>query len=164
MTGNPEAASMHCTSASTLGRSYTLYYEGVVCICDVWCIRNSSDGFRLKHPSLDSSFSIQTVRIDLPLGDKTVTSCLVNTTLQFASHMGPTPTSVLVKEKMMYTVVGNYDANCGIGSVAVADDLSICTFAVPTLIFEALVVGGPYGYDGAMYWCVALEYTMPVSF
>ena len=65
--------------------------------------------------------------------------------------MGPTPTSVLVKEVIMYPVVGNYYSNCGIGSVAVADDLSTCTFAVPALICEALVLGGPYGADGAIY-------------
>ena len=58
----------------------------------------------------------------------------MNTTVHFASHMGPTPTSVLVKEGMMYTVFGNSDAKCGIGSVAVDDDLYTCLFAVPTLI------------------------------
>ena len=31
-TGNPAAACMYCTSASTLGRSYTLCAAGVVCL------------------------------------------------------------------------------------------------------------------------------------
>ena len=155
---------MYCTSASTLGRSYLLYNEGVVCLFGVFSFSNYSVGFRANHHSLGSFFSLQPVRICLPSGDKTVTSCLVNTTLQFASHMGPTPTSVLVKEGMMYPVVGNSDANSGIGSVAVADDLYICPFTVPTLICEALVVGGPCSADGATYRCVAPESTTPVFF
>ena len=80
-----------------------------------------------------------------------MTACLVNTTVQFASHMGLTPTRVLVKEGMMYPVVGNCDTNCGIGSVALDDDLSNFPIAVTTLIYEALVLGGPCGSDGAMY-------------
>ena len=64
--------------------------------------------------------------------------------------MGPTPTSVLVKYVMMYPVVGNYSANCGTGSVEVADDLSTCPVAVPTLICQALLLGGPCGADGAI--------------
>ena len=64
--------------------------------------------------------------------------------------MGPTPTSVLVKYGMMYPVVGKYSANCGIGSVSVADNLYTCPVYVPTLIFEALVLGGPCGSDGSM--------------
>ena len=65
--------------------------------------------------------------------------------------MDLTPTIVLVKEGMMYLVVGKYDANCGIGTVDVAENLSTCPFSVPTIICEALVLGGPYGADGAMY-------------
>ena len=64
--------------------------------------------------------------------------------------MGPTPTSVLVKEIMMYPVVGKSAANCGIGSVAVAEDLSIFPVAVTTIICEAIVLVGPCGTDGAM--------------
>ena len=64
--------------------------------------------------------------------------------------MGSTPTIVLVKDGMMYTVVGKSAANCGIVSVAVADDLSTCLVAAPTLICEVLVLGGPCGADGAM--------------
>ena len=79
-----------------------------------------------------------------------MTSFLVNTTVQSASHMGTTPTSVLVEEGMMYPVAGKSDSNYGIGSVSVADDLSTCKFAVPTLICAALVLGGPYGDDGAI--------------
>ena len=51
---------------------------------------------------------------------------------------------------MMYPVVRKYAANCGIDSVAVIDDLSICTVYVPTLICEALLLGVPYGADGGM--------------
>ena len=79
-----------------------------------------------------------------------MTSCLVKTTVQSALQMGPTPTSVLVKEGMMYPVVGKYDSNCGIGSIAVADDFSTCPSALPTIIVEALVSGGPRGADGSM--------------
>ena len=64
---------------------------------------------------------------------------LVNTTVQCASHMVPTPTSVLVKEGIIYPVVGKSDTNWGIGSIAVSDNFSTCPFAVPTLIVEALV-------------------------
>ena len=59
--------------------------------------------------------------------------------------MGPTPTRVLTKDSMMYPVVGKYATNCGIGIVGVADDLSTCPVAVPTLICGALVLGGPCG-------------------
>ena len=72
-----------------------------------------------------------------------MTYCLVNNTVQSASHMGPTPTGVLVKDGIMYRVVGKYATNGGIGSVAVADKLSTCTVAVPTILYEALVLGGP---------------------
>ena len=64
--------------------------------------------------------------------------------------MGPTPTSVLVKEGMMYPVVGKSDSNWGIVSIAVDDEFYTCPFDVPTLIFLALVLGGPCGADGAM--------------
>ena len=64
--------------------------------------------------------------------------------------MGPTPTSVLVKEGMIYPVVVKSDSNCGIGSIAVSDNFSTCPFSVPTLIVEALVSGGPCGDDGLM--------------
>ena len=122
---------MYRNGASTLGRSYTLYAEGIACIFGVLCISNSSVDFRAKRHSLGSYFSLQPVRIVLPPGEKTVTSCLVNTTVQSASHMGPTPTSVLLKEGMMYPVVRKYDQNYGIVSIAVADNLSTCPFSVP---------------------------------
>ena len=64
--------------------------------------------------------------------------------------MGPTPTSVLVKDGMMYPVVVKYAANYGIVSVAVDGDLFTCPLAVNTLICEVLVLGGPFGYDGEM--------------
>ena len=64
--------------------------------------------------------------------------------------MGPTPTRVLLKDGMMYPVVVKSSANCGIGSVAVADVLSIFPVALPKLICEALVLVGQCGSDGAM--------------
>ena len=57
---------------------------------------------------------------------------------------------MLVKDGMMYPVVGKSATNCGIGSVAVADDLSTCPVAMPALIFEVLVLGGPGGTDVTM--------------
>ena len=141
---------MYHTSASTLGRLYALCDEGVVCLFGVLCISKSSVGFRAKRHSLGSSFSLQPVRIGLPLGEKTVKSCLLKTTVQSALHMGPTPTIELMKEGMIYPVVGNSDSNCRIGSIDVAEDFSTCPFAVPTLIGEALVLGGSCGSDGAM--------------
>ena len=59
--------------------------------------------------------------------------------------------SVFVKLCMMYPVVGNSASNFGIGSVAVAVELVTCPFAVPTLIFFAVVFIWPYGAFGAMY-------------
>ena len=64
--------------------------------------------------------------------------------------MGMTPTIVLVKDGMMYPVVGKSAANYGIGRVAVDDDFSTCLVSVSTLICEAIVLGGPYGANGAM--------------
>ena len=86
----------------------------------------------------------------LPPGYNTVTSCLVNKTVQSASHMGPIPTRVLVKDDMMYPVVVKSATNCGIGIVAVADDLSTRMLALPTIICEALVLGGQSGDYGEM--------------
>ena len=64
--------------------------------------------------------------------------------------MGLTPTRVLVKGGMMYPVIGKSAANFGISSRAVADNLYKCPVVVPILIFEAFVLGGPWGADGAM--------------
>ena len=64
--------------------------------------------------------------------------------------MGPTPISVLVKEGMIYPVVGKSDSDRGMGSVAFANEFYTCPFAVPTLIVAALVLGGSCGADGAM--------------
>ena len=64
--------------------------------------------------------------------------------------MGPTSTRVLVKEGMMYLVVGKSDDNWGIDSIAVADDFYTCPFDGPTLIVEALVSGGQCGAEGTM--------------
>ena len=149
MTGNPDAACMYHISAYTLGRSYALYSERVVCLLSVvWCSSNYFVGFILKRYSIGSYFSLQPIRIGLPPSENNVTSCLVNSTLQSTSYICPTPTSVLLKDGMMYSVVGKYAANCGIGSVAVADNLSTYSVDVPTLICESLVLVGPCGADG----------------
>ena len=68
-------------------------------------------GLRAKRHSLGSFFSLQPVMIVLPSGEITITSFFLNTTVQFVSQMGPTPMSVLVKNGMMYPVVGKSDAN-----------------------------------------------------
>ena len=86
----------------------------------------------------------------LPPAENTVTYCLVNETVQYESHMGPTPIIVLVKDGMMYPVVGKSSTKCRIGSVAVADNISTCPIDVPTLICEALVLVGTCGSDGDM--------------
>ena len=151
LTGNPDDAYMYRTSDSMLGISYALYADIVVYLLSVvWCSSNSLFGFRLKRHIFDSSFSIHPVRMRLPLGENSFTSCLLKKTVQFASNMILTPTTVLVKYGMMYPVVGKSSANYRIGSVAVADDLSTCAVAVSTLICEVLVFGGPCGYDVAM--------------
>ena len=86
----------------------------------------------------------------LPPGENTVTSCLENNTVHSASHMVPTPTRVLVKDCMMYTVFGKSATNCGIVSVAVANDLFTCPVVVPTLICGALMLVVPFGAVGEM--------------
>ena len=69
---------------------------------------------------------------------------------------------VLVNYGMMYSVVGKSAANCGIGRVAFATGVANFPLAVPTLIVAALVSSGPCGASGAMYRCVAHEYTINV--
>ena len=49
--------------------------------------------------------------VGLPFGESNVTSCLVKNIVQSASHLDPTLTSVLVKEGMMYPVVGKSAVN-----------------------------------------------------
>ena len=98
----------------------------------------------------------------LPSGDITVTSFLLNTAIHFASQMGPTPMSVLVNDGMMYPVLGESAANCGIGRVDFSADVSTCPLAVPTLIVAALVSSGPCGAFESMYRCVAPESTISV--
>ena len=103
--GNPYAACMYHTSASPLGISYSLYAERVLCLLSVvWCSSNSLVGLREKRHSFGSSFFLHPIRMGLPPGENTVTDCLVNKTVQSASHMGLTPTRVLVKDGMMYPV------------------------------------------------------------
>ena len=89
------------------------------------------------------SISLHPVSMGFPPVENTVKLCLINNTVQSASHMGPTPNRVLVKDGMIYPVFRKYSANCGIGSVAVADNISTCPVAVPTLMFRLLVLGGP---------------------
>ena len=48
---------------------------------------------------------------------------------------------MLVKEGMMYPVVGKSAANWGMGSVAVDADFAIFPFAVPTVICVAFLSG-----------------------
>ena len=119
-------------------------------------------GLRAKRHSLGSFFSFHPWRMGLPSDESTVTSFFLNTRVQFASQMGPSPISVLVNNGMMHPVVGKSAANCGIGRVAFAADVATCTLAVPTLIVSALVSSGPYGAFGAMYRCVSSESTIPV--
>ena len=118
--------------------------------------------FRAKRHRRGSFFSLHPWILGSTSGDMTVTSCFLNTTLQFASQMGPIKISVLVNVGMVYPVVGEYAANCGIGSVAFAADVFTCPFAVPTLVLVALVYSGPCGAFGAIYRCVAPESTIPV--
>ena len=75
----------------------------------------------------------------------------MNKTLQSASQIVPTPISVMVKEGMMYHVVGKSADNWVMGSVAIAADFTIYPFAVPTVIVVYLVSGCPCGVDGAIY-------------
>ena len=89
-------------------------------------------------------------RIGLSYGDRTVTSSFQNTTVQFASQIGPTPMSVFVKVGMMYPFVGKSEFNYGMGSVAVAIELATCPFASPTLICFSVVSISLYGVFGAM--------------
>ena len=146
MTGNPDAACMYLTSASTLGRSYALYAKLIVILLSgVWSSRGSLLGNRSKHNSFGIPFSLNPVRMGLTLGKNTVTPCFANKTVQSASQMGPTPTIVLVKDGMMYHVLGKSSTNCGIGSEAVAYDLSTCPVAVPTHFLGYLCHAG-HGY------------------
>ena len=93
-------------------------------------------------------FSLHPWRIGLPCGDRNVTYSFINTTVQFASQIGPTPMSVFVKVGMMYPFVGKSEFNCGMGSIAVSIEISTCPFAVHTLICFSVVLIFPYGK-----WC-----------
>ena len=81
-------------------------------------------GLRAKRHGRGSFFYLHPWIISLPSGDITVTYSFLNTTVQFASQIGPTPISVFVNVGMMYPVVGKSAANCGVGSVAFAVDIS----------------------------------------
>ena len=92
----------------------------------------------------------------------TVTSFFLNTTLQFASKMGPTPMSVLVNDGMMYPVVGKSADNLGIDRVDFAADVSTFPLDVTNLMVTALVSSCPCGAVRAMYRFVAPESTITV--
>ena len=96
-------------------------------------------GLRAKRHRCGSFFSIHPWIIGLPSGDIAVTYSFLNTTVQFASQIGPTPINVFINLGMMYPVVGESAANCGIGSGAFAVDISTYPFAVPTLILLEVV-------------------------
>ena len=109
-----------------------------------------------------SFFSLQPWRIGSPSGNITVTSCFLNTTVKFASQMGPKPFNVFVNMGMIYPVIGKSATNCGISSVTFAADVATFPFAVPNLILVALVSSGTCGEFGSIYRCVAPESTIPV--
>ena len=50
----------------------------------------------------------------MPSGENTVTSCFANNPVQSASHMGPTPTRVLMKDGIMYPVFENMPPTAGL--------------------------------------------------
>ena len=146
LTGNPDAACMYLTSASTLGRLYVLSADLLVLLISGFCfVRGSLLGRRAKRNSFGIHFSLNPMRMGLPSGNNTVTSCFVNKTVRSASQMGPTPTRVLVKDGMMYPVFGKSAATCGIGSEAIVDNLSTCPVTMPKQIFGVLLSGGPCG-------------------
>ena len=63
----------------------------------------------------------------------------------------------------MYLVFEKSAANCGIGSEAVAKEISTCPVAVPTQRSGVLVSEGPCGAFGVMQSWVAPYLTTPVS-
>ena len=103
-------------------------------------------------------FLHQPVRIGLPTGEKTVISCLVNSTVQSALQTGPTPMRVFVNDGMTYPVVGKSCAICGIGRDAVPEEDSTWTVAVPTHICIVAAFRSPCGSEGAMYTCCTRVY------
>ena len=133
-----------------LGRSYKLCASGLFWFVVVYFCLTLLLGFREKCHSRGNFFSLQPWRIGLPSGESKIASFFLNTTIQFASHMGPKPMSVLEKAGVMYPVVGKSDANCGIGRVTFAADVETFTLDVPTLIVAALVSSGPCGAFGTM--------------
>ena len=90
------------------------------------------------------------MRIGLPVGENTVTSCFLKRTVQFSSQMGPIPMRVFVKEGMTYPVVGKSFCSCGMGSVAVAEEDPTWPLAVSTQTCVVVVSGFPCGATGAM--------------
>ena len=71
-------------------------------------------------------------------------------TVQFASQIGTTPMSVLVKDGIMYPNLGKSAAKFGIGRVSFSYDVLTCPLAVPNLIVSALVSVVPCDAVGAM--------------
>ena len=105
--GNPDAECRYISSASTLGISYSLNSERVACFVfgldfgRSFVLRHKS-----KHHNLGMTFYLNNLKMGSPVGENTVTSCLVNKTVHSTLQMGPTPMSVLVKFCMMCPVVG----------------------------------------------------------
>ena len=120
-------------------------------------------GQRSKRHNFGSSFLRQPVRSVVPAGEKTVTFCLVNSMVQSASQMSPTPMRVFMNDGMKYPVVRKSCASCGIGSDAVAEEDSTWPIAAPTYICGVVASRSPCRAEGAMYICVAPESTILVS-
>ena len=90
------------------------------------------------------------VRMGLPPGEYTVTSCLENRTVQSASQMGPKPTRVYLKDGMINPAVGKSFSSWGSEKSAVAVDLLTCLLATPTMIEGAVGSVFVVGACGAM--------------
>ena len=140
MTGKPAAACKYLTSASTLGRSYALNAASEASsVCSCFGGTSLAWGLRANRQSLAPVRSLQPVRIGVPCGLYTVTSCLENVTVQSASHMGSSPIRVCLKDGMTCPMVGKAWASCGMGRLAVATDRSTWPLAVPTRTWGAVV-------------------------
>ena len=114
-------------------------FRSFLACCCVFSLYFLSSGLRAKGHRRGRFFSLHPWIIGLPSGNITVTSSFLNTTVNIVSQIGPTPISVFVNLGMIYPVVGHSAANFGIGSVAFTVDISTCPFAVPTLIYFAVV-------------------------
>ena len=82
--------------------------------------KSSGVGRKANLQSLGLAGSLQPVRMGPPVGAKTVTSVLVNRTVQSLSQIGPIPIRVCLKPGMMWPVMGKCWAIWGIGHLALA--------------------------------------------